>query len=71
MYSCKGLDKIQQAAGRTFLGVTKFAPFLGIEGDLGWQSTEIRRNKLMLNYWNRLLKKERCHTLQAYIYLGL
>lgn len=40
---------------RYYLGVHKFAPVVGMQGDLGWLSPRYRRFKCILRYWNRLL----------------
>ena len=48
--------KVQNRAMRYYLGVHKFAPISGMQGDLGWLSVRYRRYKCMVNYWNRLVK---------------
>ena len=49
-------DQVQLKAIRAFLGVNKFAPNIGIMGDMGWCPSHIRRKICMLRYWNRLIK---------------
>ena len=49
-------DHVQLKAIQAFLGVHKFAPNLGIMGDMGWCPSHIRRKLCMLHYWNRLVK---------------
>ena len=51
----KELDNIHFRAARCFLGVNKFAPKLGIEGDMGWISPDIRRKVEMIRFWNRVI----------------
>ena len=48
--------KVQNRAMRYYLGVHKFAPISGMQGDLGWLSVRYRWYKCMVNYWNRLVK---------------
>ena len=48
------IDTIQNRAIRFFLGVHKFAPNLGINGELGWETRGIRRKIEMIRLWNRL-----------------
>lgn len=48
------LNQIHQRAMRIFLGVHKFAPIAGLEGDMGWIAPKYRQWLLMLSYWNRL-----------------
>jgi hypothetical protein len=53
-YNC--IEGIQNRATRIFLGVHKFAPKLGLEGDMGWMSCYYRHCLSMLRLWNRLIK---------------
>ena len=53
-YDC--IEAIQNRAYRIFLGVHKFAPKLGLEGDMAWMSCENRHILNILRFWNRLLK---------------
>ena len=46
---------MQARAVRFFLGVNKFAPILGIEGEMGWEPAEIRRKRQMLTFWNIII----------------
>ena len=50
------MEIIQNRAIRAFLGVHRFAPNLGLQGDVGWNSTAVGRNLCTLRLWNRLLK---------------
>ena len=45
---------VQNQAARSFLGVNRFAPVDGMQGDLGWNSSRTRRKVNVLRYWNRL-----------------
>ena len=40
---------------RNFLGVYKYAPTAGMEGDLGWVKPLIRRKIEILRFWNRIV----------------
>ncbi len=51
-------NKVQQRALRYYLGVHQKTPLLAIEGDTGWIPSQIRRQKEMLRYWNRLLNMD-------------
>ena len=42
-------------AMRNFLGVYKYAPTAGVEGDLGWVRPLIRRKIEILRFWNRIV----------------
>ena len=50
------IDQIQNRAMRAFLGVHKFAPLVGVQGDMGWTSSLVRRQTHMIRHWNHLLK---------------
>ena len=72
MYNCAEIDKVQHIAERTFLGVNKFKPVLGIIWDMGWDSSTTRINISMLNYWNRLIQKiDMTLCKHYYILMGL
>ena len=58
IYNCSELERVQVSAARTFLGLNRYTPILGIEGDIGWDSCQLRVNILILKYWNRMLKKD-------------
>ena len=45
---------IQNRAIRYFLGVHRFAPNAGIQGDMGWLDCTNRRQLNMIRFWNRL-----------------
>ena len=40
---------------RFFLGVHKYTPNLGIEGEMGWKPTAVRKKCYMQHFWNRKL----------------
>ena len=44
-----------QDSNAMFLGVNRFAPKHGIEGDMGWVPPTIRRKIEMLRLWNRIV----------------
>ena len=43
-------------AMRYYLGVHKYAPIAGMQGDLGWLATKFRRYICMVIFWNRIMK---------------
>ena len=49
------VDDVQNRSIRYFLGVHRFAPKLGINGDVGWLPSKERRHINIIRYWNRLL----------------
>ena len=49
-YKC--IDDTQNQAVRFFLGIYKFAPLLGVEGEVAWVPSLLRRNNSMLSLWN-------------------
>ena len=46
----KFCKNIQNRAMRYYLGVHKFAPIAGMQGDLGWLATKFRRYICMGNF---------------------
>lgn len=50
------IESLQNRAQRIFLGVHRFAPALGVEGDMGWLLRTNQRRLKMLQFWNRLVK---------------
>lgn len=48
-------QQIQNRAMRFYLGVHKFAPTLGMLGDLGWIPIKYSQFLCMLRFWNRLV----------------
>ncbi len=48
-------NKIQNHVIRVFLGVYSFSPNAGVQGDMGWPSPLVRRYKLMIKFWYRLI----------------
>ena len=51
-------DQIQYRAMRFFLGVHKYAPVAGLQGDMGWISLSINRCISIVRFWNRLLNMD-------------
>ena len=51
----KSIDDLQNRAMRFYLGVHKFAPILGLEGETGWLPPKLRRYKGILSFWNRII----------------
>ena len=49
-------DCIQNAAGRTILGLHRFSAVEVARGELGWLSMQARREIKQLKYWGKLLK---------------
>lgn len=49
----KVINDTQNRAIRYFLGVHKFTPIIGLEGEMGWDHSNIRRHKSMISLWNR------------------
>lgn len=49
------IDNIMHRACRYYLGVHKFAPILGIMGDMGWVPNSVRRQQVVCRLWNRLI----------------
>ena len=54
-YKLKKCDKIQYRVMRFFLGVHKFTPTIGLQGDMGWVSLSLDRHVSMVRFWNRLM----------------
>ena len=52
-YKC--IDVTQNQAVRLFLGIHKFAPLLGVEGEVAWVPSLLRRHMSILSFWNRML----------------
>ena len=63
----ESLKRVQTRAMRCFLGVNRYAPIGGTEGDMGWVIAEVRRKVEMIRLWNHLLKMED-HRLPKLIY---
>ena len=49
-------DTILNRAMRYYLGVHRYAPTPGVQGEMAWLSLKYRRYILMTKYWNRLIK---------------
>ena len=54
----ENLKRIQIRAMRCFLGVNKYAPIVGVEGEMGWTTPAVRRKLEILRLWNRLMSLE-------------
>jgi hypothetical protein len=52
------INKIYNRAIRSFLGVNKYAPIAGMEGDMGWTPPIVRRKLEILRLWNRIVGLE-------------
>ncbi len=48
-------SNIQNRALRYFLGVHQKEPILALEGDMGWITSDVRRQTEMLRLWNKLI----------------
>ena len=55
---CSKIDQIQSRAMRVYLGVNRYAPLLGIIGDMGWTPGAIRRKIETIRLWNRLIEMD-------------
>jgi hypothetical protein len=51
-------DTVQNKALRYFLGVHKYAPLLGILGDIGWYTPIERRCLKMVKFWNHIVNMD-------------
>ena len=51
-------DTVMNRAIRYFLGVHRYAPIPGIQGEMGWLSLKYLRYIAMTRLWNRLLKMD-------------
>ena len=51
-------DKFQFRAIRYYLGVHPKIPLLALEGDMGWNSCNIRQHINMVWLWNRLINMD-------------
>ena len=49
-------NNIQNRAIRYYLGLHRFAPVGGLQGEFGWVTPKYRRFKNIICYWNRLIK---------------
>ena len=50
------IEQVQHRAMQVYMGLNRFAPLLGIYGDMGWLPTKYRQILKNIRYWNRLLK---------------
>ncbi|CAG2187145.1 unnamed protein product [Mytilus edulis] len=51
----EGLDKLQNRAIRSFLGVGKFTPIPGMTGEMAWIPVSIRNHCQMIKLWCRIV----------------
>ena len=51
----KEIDHIQNRAFRYFLGVNKFCPIAGMQGDMGWVSQYFDRYTSIIRFWNKMI----------------
>ncbi len=51
-------DKIQFRAITYYLGVHPTTPLLALEGDMGWNSCQIRQLINMIRLWNRMINMD-------------
>ena len=51
-------DIVMNRAMRFFLGVHRFAPTAGVQGEMGWMSLKYRRYLQMIKFWNRLIQMD-------------
>jgi hypothetical protein len=51
-------EQIQDRAGRTLLGLSKFAAGEVARGELGWMSLKARRERKQLIYWGKILNMD-------------
>ena len=66
---CNKIDQVHNRAMRVFLGLHRFSPILGLEGELGWEPCFIRRYTELARYWNKLILMEPTRlTKQMFIY---
>ena len=52
---------------RCFLGVNKYAPIAGIEGDMGWITPDMRHTLAILRYWNKIVDMTDNRILKNYL----
>ena len=66
---CNKIDQVHNKAMRVFLGLHRFSPILGLEGELGWEPCFIRRYTELARYWNKLILMEPTRiTKQMFMY---
>ena len=51
----QSINKVQNRAIRSFLGVNNFTSNLAIQGDIGWTSPKANRHLAMIRYFNRIV----------------
>jgi len=54
----QSVNKVQNRAIRTFLGVSNLTSNLAIHGDFGWTSAKARRHLAMIRYYNRIINMD-------------
>ena len=55
-HNCKKLDQVQQWAIRYFCGIPRSSPLSGLEGDMGWLPSVVRRDLENVRLYNQLIK---------------
>ena len=48
-------NNVQNRAMRYYLGVQKFAPISGMNGEFGWLGTKFKKYQCIVRFWNRLI----------------
>ena len=56
--NCDKLEQVYFSAMRAYMGIHKFAPLLGIIGDMGWSYFKVYFNTACTRLWNRLIKMD-------------
>ena len=67
----KEIEQIQYRAFRYFLGVNRFCPIAGMQGDMGWVSHNLERYVNMVRFWNRINLMDDNRLTKKNIQLGL
>lgn len=52
------IDNVMLHAARYYLGVNKFCPLPCLHSEMGWLSSDKRRQHCIIRYFNRLMKLE-------------
>ena len=52
------IESVLHRAMRFYLGVHRFAPILGVIGDIGWSSARVGQHINMVRLWNRLIEMD-------------
>ena len=54
----ENLKRKEYKSGPCFFGVNKYAPIVGVEGEMGWITPAVHRKLEILRLWNRLMSLE-------------